>query len=417
MRQRLENLRRSANVSVRSTDTGVFVDKIASKQAFLHVAGLAHKPEMPATLSRRIGTVGFQQLEVTTRLPEDSDTQRSVIFFLAGPHNIWPVTAWTELSWTGYVKMDVQNSEIDLGEHCSLAVKVQPRYEFYSPASLSSDPRQIATVYTLEFSDTPESAAWSADDFLTCSIGAADDLTWLMSLVSTQRTTWFAYDFIRERTLGHFVRHVPDCSSHVDPWAFELVSTRANWLGKGYAQLKSLRSRGIDLQLPIVNYVSGNEAKFVEGKFTSYFLALESLKDMYLDSRSETTLVSDREFRPIRGELAALLKTKFGDSAIGDGMIEKLPELNRPSLRASLEAMSSAMGVTWRDLYPNEADFTLVGTRNRLFHTAKKVPFDDLVREKERTRILVERLLLAFLGLSADARPVDPGMHRFLTGR
>jgi hypothetical protein len=407
---RLQGLESADNLFVRSTDHR---SSISSKTAYLRT--LLSYPMSP---TRPIGVIRFENLEVATTLPDDVETERRAIFFLAGSRRVWPATDWTQASSKGYLKMDVEHSEIAVGGESKLAITVQPRLEFQSPRPSSLEPSQFVTVYTMEFRDKEGSERLTSEEFLAYAIQAADDLTWVASLLSTHRTTWFAYDFIRERSSTYFVRSVPECSSTAPSWSFHLVhDDGGEALCVGFGELRRLRKSGIDLQLPIVNYIAGNEAKFVEQKFSSYFLALESMKDMYLDSRGMGPIIRESDFKSLRDAVAVLIDKSVTDPKAKSEMMKKVTELNRPPLRTSLEEMASETKVKWTDLYPENAEFSLLNTRNQLFHTAKKFDIDHLARETERTRILVERLLLGFLGLTDLSRPLDVGLLDFLRER
>jgi hypothetical protein len=56
--------------------------------------------------------------------------------------------------------------------------------------------------------------------------------------------------------------------------------------------------------------------------------------------------------------------------------------------------------VNWKDLYPPGSDFTLIKTRDNLFHSSIDIDYDNLIKELHRLQALLERLLLSVLGWS-----------------
>jgi hypothetical protein len=138
-------------------------------------------------------------------------------------------------------------------------------------------------------------------------------------------------------------------------------------------------------------------------RFTSLFLALETLKGFYANRRGLKWIVQAKRFekgvKPVLKWAVELTSVAASERA---AIEEKLVELNRPDFRRVLLAMASEYGVTWEDLYPNDpsnqdplSDF--ISVRQRLLHGASVIRDGRIAMEIERLQIFLDRLLLRML--------------------
>jgi len=96
-------------------------------------------------------------------------------------------------------------------------------------------------------------------------------------------------------------------------------------------------------------------------------------------------------------------------------MRAKIPELNRPSLRFVLDALFFRYNIDWTDIYPSTGDFTLIKTRDKLFHSSQEPNFDLLFKETNRLQAIIERLLLRMLGWEDLSHSPTDFMKKWLT--
>ena len=359
--------------------------------------------------------MSFHSIDVVKNVPEHVEMQRELRLFLAGPRRQWPVTSVITMSRLGKMDCEVQNERIDLGENCPFQVDIRPHYYFSKSDYLEREPTQFTDVYALSFKNTDASVEMPGEAFRSEALKIADDLTRLVSFLSQNRTTWYAYDFLESHKIVHHVRQTLDCASTMNPFARGLIlHTKQPILRLGYEGITDLRAKGIDMTVPFTYYLAGTEAKFLEQRFTAFFLAMESCKDMFCELHELNELMPSSQFGSFRRSFREWLQREIPDPQLCGHIGEKTGELNRASLRTLLDRLFAEYNVMWDDIYPENAELLLIKTRNRLFHTGKPMPVGRLARETERAQVIVERLILGMLGLSEFAEPVDWILARHL---
>lgn len=340
--------------------------------------------------------------------------KRQLAFFLAGPRP-W-MTFWTHgQSYTGDVEQNVQGSSLAIDADLQYELNVRPWY-FYDQDN--NDAKVALTTHTmaviLESSVPPESL--SDEEFLKTCSRLVDDLTLLASFVCRERVQWFGYSLSSIDVCVTFRRAGTE-PTNTEYSASDLPFDRTKlyqFYATAYKGLRRLREEKIDITSAVHFFIDGcNRSRLVHEQFAMLFFALEHIKDILAVKLGLVHILEDSEFTFLRRELRSLLKRQsFEPTSIGH-ISEKLLELNRYSLKHCLSTILAKYGVEYLDLYPQkDKEMPFIHTRNELFHTAAEIEPFQLLKETERLRIIIQRLILRLLGwqdLHLCPSPIEKG--------
>jgi hypothetical protein len=128
-------------------------------------------------------------------------------------------------------------------------------------------------------------------------------------------------------------------------------------------------------------------------------MSLEKLKDMYaIDRNINSNFSNNSEKNKILRDIRKLIRDQLPD-AKSQPIVDKINELNRPSIWSLVDSLLSEQSVEWKDLYPNDvAKPSFFNTRNALVHSANEIDGELLFYETYRVQTIVERLILKLLG-------------------
>jgi len=324
---------------------------------------------------------------------------RTATFFLTGPTTLWETYEILERSFTGEEKIEVRNSKIELNEQTPFEIETRPFYLYENTAS--EEHVDLKTrVQVLIFKTSMPISQLSDSEFISLAESTADDLTLLVSFISRRWVTWFRYELMTAGEAVAFIRNARECSSkevEYNESSIPFNKARA-FLKTGYTELQNLRKSHINLNMPLVYFVSANEAKYMEERFSTFFLSLERIKDMFSRGAGLQKIYKTGVFKKLSSAIRGTVKQELGESPQAEMLLHKIPELNRPSLRAVLDLLFDRYEVKWNDLYPPGSEFTLIKTRDVLFHSSQEIDMDNLMKEELRLQSLLERLLLSMLG-------------------
>lgn len=334
---------------------------------------------------------------------------RTLSFFLAGPSDVWQILQIRYPDDSGNIKIELKNSSIDLGDEFDISIFPWHFYDrLTEPYKLDVSTSVLALRIKTDRprSEIPDNA------FLEYGQRLADDLLLLSSFLSKHWIAWYGYNLITADRIESFFRQArKTISAKVHGDEFPIKSNKIReFLKKGLVALHNLREDGLDLTLPITYYIVGHEARYVEERFTTLFLALEKIKDLYASKNELDKTLNGSAFGRLKSKLSKLVKQEIDDAGLREKIIAKLPDLNRPPLRFTLESLFDRYSVKWQDIYPDGSDLTLIRTRDFLFHSSSKADADELIRELNRLEIIMCRLLLRMLGwsdLSQTAKDYD----------
>lgn len=178
---------------------------------------------------------------------------------------------------------------------------------------------------------------------------------------------------------------------------------------------RSLRLNNFDLYYPIIYFIGGNEAEYLEEQFSLFFFALEKIHNLYSIKKGYDKILSDSDFASLKNELLKIINESVTDQEKLNWIEQKLRELNRPPIKEIvLKKMFSDYGVEWKDLYPEGADLNIFKVRNELFHTAKFFDIEILDNATQRIKYIVARLIIKILGWNGRSNIPSKSIGNFL---
>lgn len=347
-----------------------------------------------------VSELKFHSFDILHRIERSDLTSRSITFFLAGPEFMWEIFSSGEQSYTGEVKVETQNTKIELD--VDLPFTIQAKHWFFYDKGSPPDTFDLTSrVVALEFSTSIPEQEFSNDAFVQKAIAVAEDLILLVSFMSRAWITWYGYDLSTPTFLKKHFRDARESSSKSVGWRDTLIEPGQGrqFLKLAYNNLQKLRAEGINLFMSLVYYLSGLEAKYMEEQFTILFLALERTKDLFTRHNPEfSSILPLSLFEPISESIKVQIREAVDSPDVRARIYGKMRELNRPSLHFVLDSLFSKNEISYDDLYPEGEKFSLISTRDQLFHSSKEINHDHLFREFYRLKSLLERLLLRLLG-------------------
>jgi hypothetical protein len=145
------------------------------------------------------------------------------------------------------------------------------------------------------------------------------------------------------------------------------------------------------------------------------FLSLERIKDMFARKKKLHENLKPKPFKKFASFLRPIIKNEITNEDAAQKIADKIPELNRPALRTVLELLFEEYAVNWKELYPPGSKFTLINTRDKLFHSSNAVETEQLFKEELRLQFLLERLILSMLGWNDFSHSPPPDKENWLT--
>jgi hypothetical protein len=383
---------------------------------------VTNKPFYGTEMSHKVADLTFHDLTIEKRLHLSESKERHLQFFLAGPRSLWTIYETGDISVTGEEDFEVKDAAIELNEQFPFEIEVRPWY-FYDRTAPPDEFQLKTSVLVLHFKTEKSPEELSNQDFITTATSVAEDLIQLVSFLSKRWITWYSYQLQTNNLLLTFVRRARECSpKEVDIHGSVVPPVQARqFIKTAFTKLRSLRTSGVNLHMPLVYFVSGVEAKYLEEQFSILFLALERIKDLFAINERMQTSLPNSVMKCLRSAIDEAIVTILDKPEIPESIRtrvpwvqQKIPELNRPSLQTVLDLLFEKYKVDWRDLYPFGSDFTLVKTRNQLFHTSADVDIDLLIKELHRLQALLERILLSMLGWARHTNSPSEQMRKWL---
>ena len=412
-------------MKLRSEMKSEYTAKMISSEK-VRIGPLVFRPGYGDEIVYSIADLVLEEIYITKQFRPNDSLVRSLSFFLDGPRSYWQVWDFPFFSDSSDIDDKTNASKIELEKDFPFEISVAtvPYYE----KVLVPENCELTTDVHILYLKTQESVEeLPDDDFVRLGRELANDLTLLVTLLSRSWVTWYRYEIKKSNVIENYVRRSRECRTTEIDWNDGLVERHSTkrFFKVAFKKIRKLRSDGFDLNMPIIFYITGCEAKYLEEKFAILFLSLEKIKDMFeLEKYLEN--LPKKKFRKLRSpvietikeNLETLIENKDELPKIFDTIQKKIPELNRPSLNDILLGSlfsKDRYDIEWKDIYPLGSKFTLINTRNKIFHTKQKIDIKVLVKETRRLQAIVERLLLRILGWNDFSRSPDEITKRWLT--
>ena len=386
--------------TLNSEGHGQFQTEVYSDRLLLSTAGRQEWPtECDEQMTSMISSVLLLDLTVTRRLTPSEIRDRHLTFFLVGPRELWFLNQIREVSFTGEAKIKVKNPKIELEQNLPFEIEVFPHY-FYDEGPEPDGHELTANVLALHFTTSKSQTELPDESFVKSASAIATDLCVLVSFASRSWVTWYRYQLVTNDHIKEFVRETRKCKMDKVGWRDALIESHRSreFLRTGLTNYRNLRENGFDLFMPILYFVSANEKMYLEEQFTTFFLSLEKIKDLFARQEGLLKNLVKKDFEELESTVSNVIKAHVSSPEIFDRIKTKIPELNRPPLRFVLETLFSRFDIDWRDLHPPGDPLTLIKTRGELFHSSREVDLDRLAKDRHRLQAILERLLLRLLG-------------------
>lgn len=323
--------------------------------------------------------------------------ERHLTYYLAGVKDIFDVWAMQIPSVNGTTQNKIKGLKLNIDERVS--AEITPWY-FYEQSHEDPEIELSTKVLILDFSTSLTKEEFQDNEFLQFGEKASNDLLILYSFLVGQWIVWYSYILETNDRVHSFYRHTRDVTStkiYRDSIPIKW-SDISDFIHSSYKQLNLVRQQGFDLDKVISYYITGSLEKYLETQFTTTFLALEKIKADYESINNLGKTLSSNEFEKLKKFISSSI-SQFTDNKNAESDIcSKIPELNRPPIRTTIEKIFQFYSIEWKDLYPEGSDLTIFNTRNKLFHSAKNIDFNYLSKEMERLQILLTRMILKILG-------------------
>ena len=364
-----------------------------------------------------VADIELQDVSITNIWGEEvsSPKKRIMEYSLLGPETMWNINEKRKRSYTGEIQLELKDPTIKLTEKEPFVVSVRPTY-LYDHTNDVNKYEIIARIVTLQFETKEPIETLPNDRFISLTKGYAEDMIWLLSFACRKRMAWFRYDFLSDGAKTTYIRESKDIlEKDIDWYDYVVFPYKGReYIMSALPKLRAMRSEGIDLTMPLLYCISGNEPNTLETKFSLYFLSLERIKDMYSKKMSMDKNMPNKDFDKLEPLLKEVVKGNVEDVNIIARILKKMPELNRPAIRDVLDCVFEEYKVQWTDMYPLESDFTLLKTRDMLFHSSEEIDIENLAKEMYRLRSIIERVLLAMIGWTDNSYSPESGIKRWL---
>jgi hypothetical protein len=381
----------------------------------------------------------FDCLDLTRRFAFEADKTipREVRFLLRGPR-VRGVVSWMhEYSFEGTNKVEVLSTALSTGGGLPFSMSVLPYFLHDSNSEERRRDRNEDDNTAEESAVTSEthvlamvcrtrktSQEYSDEAFLAEARQAVEDMCLLLSLLAGGMITWHTYF---QSGAGLSIRHYRSLARGVTSARPDEMIERSHlrdFLRAAFRRLRRLRESGIDLEMPIVSAIAGAQARVARQRFGEFFLALEALHSLHVESRGKTFLVEKATFRKVQDDLKkalgpALQRHSVRSQKIRAQMVTKLGELNRPPLWQGVTDLMRRLRVDWEDLYPAPAPErpTFLRLRNSLFHSHTRADDESVYKESLRVEAVVHRILLRWLGWEDLWNVPRPELRQFVAGK
>lgn len=323
----------------------------------------------------------------------EENIERHITFFISGVKRIFNIHETFERSFDGSIKSKIESNKINIDNR--VLVEFVPWY-FYDKSSDSSDVELTTNIIALHIMTKLSLEEFSNEAFLEFGKTTADNLLSIYSFLSRQWIVWFAYIFQNNEKVHTFYKQSRN-TKNIDVYD-DTIPIKWKDINKFVTQsmkkYNDILEMGYDINTAITYFISGAEEKYIEAQFTTTFLSLEKIKDNYETINHLQKILPTNKFDKLRKILSMKISEFIEDEEKQINTIDKIAELNRPSIRSTFNKICDTFSINWNDLYPDGNDITIFNTRNKLFHSSKEIDFDYLIYEYKRLQIILIRIIL-----------------------
>ncbi len=347
-------------------------------------------------------------------IPQAEEIKSVIFYFYINYHNIFYPPIWLEPHWNGNRYRKDSDGILKLYEEDGQKIEIDLNFD-YIEHELESIKGSFEFIEQTLIVTINKPTNIEAD--IKRAIDLIEDFRTLLSFSSKKRINCYKYKYLvfgaNQNGQDDKIVYHGEClngqkrvlyKSDYRDTIFERFQDWHFFIQKSFPVYLSIKNK-YNLYESIWMYISAIERETFESSFMSLCTALEAIKDSYLDNNRERFKLSANQQKKLRTLLNETINS-FGnkndiDSGIINNISDKIPDLYNPSFKSILLSLLSDLHLTTGDLEPDKL-FDFIPIRNELFHKGK-IDFKEsqqIILEKERLRILFERILLRILNFS-----------------
>lgn len=351
-----------------------------------------------------IGNITFFDIELSMSL-DGIEEKKSICFYVDASHDELGGKIIGHKKLDGSVEMKNTKIKLKVPECKPYELIVSARYKYYLDKLKSIEQKVSTGAIEIELSADEKSIEV---DFIKYAKETVDNLLSLYSFAYGRNIDWFLYEFFDGLSFKKYAKSFPHKrklkEDELEEESILIISRseRVKFVERAYVKFIKLREEGFDLKIPIRNLNMGKAEKVLNDQFTLFFLGIEKIIDAFRRKKGKEYILNKKPFRMMQREIKSCIEGFFKDLPDSESeemkmklrqMIKKIPELNRPPLKGFLLEIFEKLEIDWQHIYPKDAEFTLLNTRNQLFHTSEEPEINFLWKETTRAKVVLENLI------------------------
>lgn len=397
-----------------STSQATGRDRFVSQMIIIRSLSRTPYPDEEApTVHQVIGNFEVLDFSIFHKIHNDIAKTKKIVFLMAGPRGQWAARSIRRASYDGNVKTEHIDAFRSIVGVDDLKLTVQRHYLHRMVSggmNLSRKQEEInranphrsfmveADLVSLEFEDLLEQR--SNSDFCERAIEIADASSDVTSFISKASTQWFSYVMVTPGMItDHFktTKYDPDPGYHYEDHVVGEGDV-PEFFGSAVSSYLQRRREGLDLMLPLRQYVAAHRAYYMNDQLSTIYNALEQVVSMTPKDIKGGALLTKSEFRLFkRVTERTLTRLNFSKSTSGT-IINKLRNTTDPGFRGKLLTILSHWNIDISDIGGEEQLAKACKTRNALIHSHTEPDIRDMVQGRNFLVTVFERLALALLG-------------------
>lgn len=338
-----------------------------------------------------------------------NEFSRTVTYFLETNRNIWPCSWIITRSFSGQRTIDLFDDEIDLELEVPVKVYSRPHY-IYSEKIGARDRRMSADweAFTLVVQD--HGSNYSDADFFHFADQVFKRLSTIIGFLSRSEIYYYRKQIETNQKKSIFQNDSPMAKVKINNIR-EIQISRANitdFILKSFKILSESDVFSLKIYTPMMLYIAAHKEGFIEDNFILMFSSLESLVDIFSEEDTQMRNLEKKEIKKIRKLIEEGMKEISKDKM--ELVLEKIPELSRPSFKKRLEKILAERSINIDDVGGMEGISIMCKTRNHIIHKGATPPIRATTREFYRLQTILDRIFLVLLGWDKnDNTPTYPG--------
>jgi hypothetical protein len=338
-----------------------------------------------------------------------NEFSRTVTYFLETNRNIWPCRWRITRSFSGQRTIDLFDDEIDIELEVPVKVYSRPHY-IYSEKIGTRDQRISADweAFTLVVQD--HGSNYSDAEFFYFADQVFKKLSTIIGFLSRSEIYYYRKQSETNQKISILQNDSP-MAKMKDITLRELQISRANitdFITKSFKILTEINVFSLKIHTPMMLYIAAHKEGFMEDNFILMFSSLESLVDILSEEYTHMRNLEKKEIKKIRKLIEEGMKEISKDRM--ELVLEKIPELSRPSFKKRLEKILAERSIKIDDVGGMEGISIMYKTRNHIIHKGATPPIRAITREFYRIQTILDRIFLVLLGWDKnDNTPTYPG--------